>query len=345
MNLNPLNNEPRLLLEAKLKPIAGTRFQPTGFPDLGPAQYKAQRDGSDGAKTVEMLIVESAQSMANRLEAVCWDEVNLRPVAALAGLPYVESTLPDGSRTNSLLEAHRLNSPYIVNSLEFSEIEQAVGFQKNKPFDRQKLAKALFRYDPSSLLHGIFLEKIGGVVRLPRALTAFVEASNVQTAPLGGVKFDRVQPETGGKVTPYGKAKDGYGNVPYHREEFTGEIIAYFCLDLSLLRGFGLPPKAYHFLITLAAFKIRRFLEEGLRLRTACDLEMINLKTSRPKNGGWELPDVGVLQEDLKQLLSSLKADFGKSPFPVNYNAKIAKAKETAKEKEQKEDAEGGDGA
>ena len=28
INLDPLKNEPRLLIEAKLKPIAGTRFQP-----------------------------------------------------------------------------------------------------------------------------------------------------------------------------------------------------------------------------------------------------------------------------------------------------------------------------
>ena len=66
MNLEPLKNQPRLLLKAALRPIQGTRFQPTGFPDLGaPAD-----DGPDGKK---MLLVESAQSMANRLEAVCWD--------------------------------------------------------------------------------------------------------------------------------------------------------------------------------------------------------------------------------------------------------------------------------
>ena len=27
-----LENEPRLLMEAELKPIQGSRFQPTGFP-------------------------------------------------------------------------------------------------------------------------------------------------------------------------------------------------------------------------------------------------------------------------------------------------------------------------
>jgi CRISPR-associated protein Csb1 len=34
-----LNNVPRLLIEAKLRPLQGHRFQPTGFADLGPARY------------------------------------------------------------------------------------------------------------------------------------------------------------------------------------------------------------------------------------------------------------------------------------------------------------------
>ena len=65
--LESLRSAPRVLIEAELKPVAGTRIQPTGFPDLGPAAY----DAPDGTP---MLLVESAQSMANRLEAVCWDE-------------------------------------------------------------------------------------------------------------------------------------------------------------------------------------------------------------------------------------------------------------------------------
>ena len=39
MNLTALKDQPRLLLKAALQPIQGTRFQPTGFPDLGAATY------------------------------------------------------------------------------------------------------------------------------------------------------------------------------------------------------------------------------------------------------------------------------------------------------------------
>jgi CRISPR-associated protein Csb1 len=112
MNLDALKNAPRLLIEATLQPIAGTRFQPTGFPDLGAAQYKA----ADGAA---MLLVESAQSMANRLEKVCWDAVADDWVSALSGLPCVVVKNKDGKAiTNSVLEAHRINSPYILEGKE-----------------------------------------------------------------------------------------------------------------------------------------------------------------------------------------------------------------------------------
>src|SRR5712692_3981866 len=67
LNLTPLDNASRLLVEAELKVATGGggRFQPTGFPDLGPALYK----GADGN---DWLLVESPQSMANRMERVCW---------------------------------------------------------------------------------------------------------------------------------------------------------------------------------------------------------------------------------------------------------------------------------
>jgi CRISPR-associated protein Csb1 len=115
VDVKTLEDQPRILIEAALKPVAGTRIQPTGFPDLGPATYDAP-DGN--GSTVSTLLVESAQSMANRLEAVCWDEVNNDVAPELKGLPYIMvklAGLGDGSdTTSSLLEFHRLNSPYIM---------------------------------------------------------------------------------------------------------------------------------------------------------------------------------------------------------------------------------------
>lgn len=302
MNFQILSSEPRLLLEATLAPIQGTRFQPTGFPDLGAAEFSAP----DGTR---MLLVESAQSMANRLENVCWDEGRGDWVEPLQGIPHVVTELPDGTRTSSVQEAHRLNSPYITNSDGFQQIQQAIGFEDNKPFDRRKLAEALLRYDPNSLIHGIFLEKVGGTVRLPRALSAFIEARDVEVAPSGGVKVDRVQPATTGENTPYGKAAEGYGNVPYHRDEYAaGDIRAYFNLDLALIRGLGLPEQAQRFLIGFALFKIQKLLAEGMRLRTACDLEVQDVQVKRP--AGWELPDLNALSEAMPALIEEASVAF-----------------------------------
>lgn len=54
------------------------------------------------------------------------------------------------------------------------------------------------KYDVNSLLHGVFLAKsnlAGGRLRLPRALSSFVEAKDASVAPSGGVKKDEVDPK------------------------------------------------------------------------------------------------------------------------------------------------------
>lgn len=305
MNLETLNHEPRLVLEAKLQPIAGTRFQPTGFPDLGPAQYRLP-DGT------EMLLVESAQSMANRLEAVCWDAQANDWVQPLRGLPCVRVVDKDGKPlTNSVLEAHRLNSPYILESkdktfLETLKRELAIG--EVGPVDLTLLARVLLKYDINSLLHGVFLAKseiAGGRMRLPRALTAFIEARNVTTAASGGVKND--------PVNPSGEASKGFGNVPFHREEFCGEITAYFILDLALLRGLRLDATVQTLLVALALFKILRFLRDGLRLRSACDLELAGELTVR-RPATFRIPALPDLEKDLPGLIQQTRSFFADPP-------------------------------
>src|SRR2546422_289053 len=116
-----LQTAPRLLLEAHLRPLQGERFQPTGFPDLGAARYTLP-DGT------EMLLVESAQSVANRMELACWDEANDDLIPQLKGLPYILVSDGNGRKlTNSVLEAHRINSPYILEGKDkkvFDQIKQ-----------------------------------------------------------------------------------------------------------------------------------------------------------------------------------------------------------------------------
>src|SRR2546421_3867302 len=63
----------RQLFDVPLQPSLGNRFQPTGFPDIGAADFERPVRLADGATTwLRCLLVESAQSMANRLEATAW---------------------------------------------------------------------------------------------------------------------------------------------------------------------------------------------------------------------------------------------------------------------------------
>lgn len=341
LDLSSLKDAPRLLIEARLKPLQGTRFQPTGFPNLGAATYKAP--DSSNPNGVSMLLVESAQSVANRLESVCWDELANDWIQPLKGLPVVKVVDHEGKAvTNSVLEAHRLNSPYIANSAWFDSLVSEIGFDEKsaRAIDmRGKVYPALLKYDPNSLLHGIFLEKIAGVIRSPRALSGFIEAENVETASSGGVKNDRV--DASGK-SEGGGAAEGYGNVPFARDEFTAKaIIAYFNVDLAQIRAFGLGVEADKLLIAFALFKIRKFLAEGLRLRTACDLDLVTLET-RPT--GFAIPELSDLEAELPRLVSvvAVKGQFANpSITTVTWKPKAKKKKDAPRSDDNASDGDG----
>ena len=154
-----LKNEPRLLLEAKLKPVQGHRFQPTGFADLGAARYTLP-DGT------EMLLVESVQSVANRMELACWDQAEDDLIGGLKGLSYIRVKNPGNGKalTNSVLEAHRINSPYILESEDksvFNKLKEGAAGLEKGPVDIRALAKLILKYDPNAVIHGVFLAKSG----------------------------------------------------------------------------------------------------------------------------------------------------------------------------------------
>jgi len=262
-------HETRILMEADMVPAQGHRFQPTGFPDIGAATYTLPDD-------TRMLLVESAQSMANRLEqTVIGPDGELVP--ELKGLAYVRAHFSGDSdaTTNSLLEAHRINSPFIISDKGFqARFVELAAYAKGKPMDWHKVAIAVLHFDPGSLLHGLFLANVeDGRLRLPRLLSAFIEARDVREAVSGGVKNNPIDPS--GTLRVASLTKDVYGNVPYHRTEFTAaSITAYFNFDLGQLRGYRLGPDAEELLLSLGLLKVRRFLSSGTRLRTACDLRL-----------------------------------------------------------------------
>ena len=133
--------------------------------------------------------------------------------------------------------------------------------------------KTIFRYDPNALVHGVLFPQ--WQVKIPRVLTAHLEAVGAGRVDRSGVKFDRL-----GKTTS--------GQPIFAVDEATArEIRATFILDVALVRSFGrkngscdlgLSDKQKEFLVALALWKIKRLLEQPFRFRSGCHLECVSLK-------------------------------------------------------------------
>lgn len=320
VDLKPLGSASRLLFKIPLQPLQGSRFQPTGFPSLGAATFETGEAMG--------LLVESAQSMANRLEMTVWDEASKDVKDDLQGLSHVRVIRDGKFWTDTILESHRLNSPYLLTSSDrtfldsfLKTLREQIGqrtVDKNEGLvDRHGLASTLFRYDCGSLIHGCFLSNnkikleknsgkndalAGGRLRVARALSAFIEADKARVASSGGVKNDHVNPS--------GDAKAGFGNVPFARDEYTAEAITlYVNLDLAQIRGYGLGEEVERLLILLSLYKLRTLADAGMRLRTACDLQVAQpeeaIEATSPK--GWHLPEREDLKRDMQAAIAECK--------------------------------------
>ena len=331
INIEPLNGCNRLLFKIPLQPAQGHRFQPTGFPSLGAATFKTAVGDS--------LLVESAQSMANHLEMTIWDPARNDIKEELRGLSHVRVTRNNEFLTDTILESHRLNSPYLLegsNREFFNTFRSELGAMETGPVDRHKLAKSLLKYDINSLIHGVFLAKkqlAGGRLRVARSLSAFIEADNIHIAASGGVKNDHVNPS--------GDTKSGFGNVPFARDEYTAETITlYVNLDLAQIRGYGLGGQVEEMLILLALYKLRALTAEGIRLRTACDLEVRNQNIVATVPQEWQLPTITDLKEDLRSAITICKSSM--EELEVTYEDELKKGKADP-EKTADEEAGSGD--
>lgn len=133
--------------------------------------------------------------------------------------------------------------------------------------------KTIFRYDPNALVHGVLFPQ--WQIKIPRVLTAHLEAFGAARVDRSGVKFDRLGKTTSGQ--PIFAVDDATAR----------EIRATFIIDLALLRSFGpedgsadrgLTDKQKEFLVALALWKIKRLLEKPFRFRSGCHLECVSLK-------------------------------------------------------------------
>lgn len=297
-----LKGESPLVLTATFEPIAGDRFQPAGFPEIGHVIYKAPRkDGS----TENVCIVDSVASMANHLETVCRCSAHdLDLVDELSGMPYircvtgdlVDGKLPNDNReaiVTSLTEGHRIASSYFLDGAAL----KPDGSKGNGKFEADLVAqfgivlpgsskahpppekwwnvyKNIFDFDPNSLVHGVLFPQ--WQIKIPRALTAHLEAFGAGRVDRSGVKFDRL-----GKTTS--------GQPIFAVDDATAESIrAMFVIDVSLIRSFGrkkgettlgLCEEQQEFLVALALWKVQQLLASPFRFRSGCHLRCTALKS------------------------------------------------------------------
>jgi CRISPR-associated protein Csb1 len=297
-----------LVLQATLRPVAGMdRFQPAGFPEIGHVIYPAPRE--DG--TVEYVcIVDSAASMANHLESVCLQGPHdLELADDLAGMPCVRCVTGDvindklnGRETiaTTLTEGHRLASTYFLEgkrvdtdgTLAGQAFKHELATEMGIVLDNSKFAhpppekwwsvfETIFRYDPNALVHGVMFPR--WQIKIPRLLTAHLEAFGASRVERSGVKFDRLGKTTSGQ--PIFAVDD----------ETAHAIRATFILDIALARSFGrtdgggtkgLTRKQQEFLVSLGLWKIHKLLQAPFRFRSGCYLEPIAL--FRMNNAGFD---------------------------------------------------------
>lgn len=317
--IDPLKSAKRVLLNIPMVPLQGRRFQPTGFPSLGAATF--QSSDSTG------LLVESTQSMANHLELTIWDHTRNDIKQEFDGLSHVRINRNGNFLTDTILESHRLNSPYLLegkNKKFLEMLKRDVGAAETGPIDRKKFFETVLKYDVNSLVHGLFLAKkelAGGRLRITRALSAFVEANDIQVAASGGVKNDRVNPS--------GDTAKGFGNVPFARDEYTASgITLYVNLDLALIRSYRLGSDVESLLVLLSLYKIRALLDGGIRLRTACDLRILGDDTRAHIPQDWPLPPLKELESDLRAAVAKCRDRMVVETVEFNDEIKKGKTKD-----------------
>lgn len=318
------NGAHRLTLHAILAPTGGRdRIQPAGFPDVGHVIYDSPQ--SNGT-TQKVCIVDSAASMANHLEMVCHEgPFGMTLHTDLAGLPHVQCVTDDDNGgknrlvVTSLSEGHRLASSLFTDAKSKVEAPGKDIHEKNLgdvllkekfkledlkththplPSDWWNVFRTIFQFDPNSLVHGILFPSMG--IKIPRVLTAQLDAINAKRVASSGVKFDKITPSQQPIF-----AKD---------EETATEIRATFVIDLALIRSFGrdsegLAANQKTFLLAFALWKIARLLEHPFRYRSGCDLELKTLHLNNKLEVSIPLPQINIGKYMGNDVFSNKKED------------------------------------
>ena len=289
--VDELFKQDRVIIDASLELANGSFFQPTGFPDIGACLF-VDKDGR------RRCLVESEQSLTNRLEAVCMQAPGTWRAPFDGKLPVIR--VSDGAGNllaTNLTEPHRLSSSYVLEGTLNGHgkklqdvLREQLGVSedgKRWPLDkRAKLSSVVFALDPAAMLHGFqFMQWSAVGLRQQRLLHARMEAvlAGDSDVHYGMVKVDAIEPESSSQKM------GNKGQSIAHKARLVPESInATFEIDILGLRERWLvgerpePPTAQDddqkkqeqaaalaqnaaaqkFLLALALWKIRQFLAD-----------------------------------------------------------------------------------
>ncbi|HWQ37248.1 MAG TPA: type I-U CRISPR-associated RAMP protein Csb1/Cas7u [Burkholderiales bacterium] len=285
--LDQLYAQDRVVITASLNLTNGHFLQPTGFPDIDVCIYRDQ----EGRR---WCLVESEQSMSNRLEAVCMKSPGVW-VDELKGLPLIAVKNKDGDLlATNLTEPHRLASSYILEGKRAGSTADMRALFASKlglrnggdfwPLDkRADLEQLVFAVDPAALLHGFqFVQWKFVGLRQTRLIHARLEAELADDPEVhyGMVKWDAIEPES----TREERANKGQ-SITAKGRVVPKNITATFEIDVVALKSLSLEEDRKKFLLGLGLWKIGAFLANkasfdprsrstgpSLRLRADCYL-------------------------------------------------------------------------
>jgi CRISPR-associated protein Csb1 len=347
--LEQMFSKDRVIITAKLTLANGAFLQPTGFPDIGSCIYT---DG-DGKRR---CLVESEQSMANRLESVSMKSPG-HWVDELKHVPVIE--VHDANNVllaTNLTEPHRIASSYVMEGkLNGSDVKtmlaDKIGLSGDNgaswPLDKRHcLEKLVFALDPAALLHGFqFVQWKFVGLRQTRLLSARLECvlADEPEVHYGMVKFDLIEPSSQGEGTNKGQSIAAKSRVVAAKDGIT----ATFDIDLLGLKSLALDEPQKKFLLALALWKIGALLSNkasfdarsrqtspALRLRADCYLSCAetvewsgDTTTVKVSDLMASLPEQTVKFEELaKEQGFTLKTepDDGPRLIPVTYRRTAA---------------------
>jgi CRISPR-associated protein Csb1 len=259
-------------LTIELKPLTDSVF-PAIFKDVGHSLWINPVTGKQD------LLIDSPNSLANRLESVLSISNTGKPIDLLEGISYCYLKDVTGKTIVTTLQLpHRIGSGPIA-------LTKQDDFKKRLQADIKEngLHAAVLRYDTLSLIFGTWLSRIdGGHGKISKVITARIVGRNVTRVNVGGTKQEASPIKAMGissanvDVSAFEgnniKGSDiGIGTLPFQKYEF---VAAKYELQISinwnLIDAYDLPEHCKAMLRSIVSLCVYELLSQQLYCRTNC---------------------------------------------------------------------------